>query len=313
MKPKALSIDLLRIDGDTQSRVAINEDVVDDYAEIICESSGEWPFPPLDVFHDGSEYYVADGFHRFLAANRAGRASLQCNVRRGTARDARIFGMTANDRHGLRMSRADKRACVEWLLDSGGKLSHSEIARCAGVTARTVRAIVADRKESKPNTHTDAQRKISGEQTNTDTDAQRKISAVEVSSGGNEPSWDEAATPTATESIVLDAIDRPVPERFRQAHADQSAIQTEARKLDSILRNLKGFAEKDGGKHLEVSALETSVKELKGRIFDACYWSECPKCEGGQSACAFCHSAGWIPKSKSGKLSAKDKEWLGCS
>jgi hypothetical protein len=144
MKTETLSIDLLRIDGDTQSRVAIDEDVVSDYSEVIQDAEG-WPFPPLDVFHDGTDYFVADGFHRKLGALRAKRASVPCNVHEGTARDARIFGMTANDRHGLRMTRADKRACVEWLLDNGGKMTQKEVAIKAGVTDRTVRQIVADR------------------------------------------------------------------------------------------------------------------------------------------------------------------------
>jgi hypothetical protein len=54
--------------------------------------------------------------------------------------------MTANDLHGLRMSRADKRSCVEWLLDNS-KMNQMETAAAAGVTTRSVRRIVADRKE----------------------------------------------------------------------------------------------------------------------------------------------------------------------
>jgi len=145
MKTENLSLDLLRIDGDTQSRLAINEDAVGDYCELIQDAGGQWPFPPLDVFFDGSEYFVADGFHRKLGAVRAKRSSVPCNVHEGTATDARIFGMTANDRNGLRMTRADKRACVCWFLDNGGKMKQQEIAEKAGVSARWVRQIVADR------------------------------------------------------------------------------------------------------------------------------------------------------------------------
>lgn len=144
--PKALSVDVIRIDAETQSRCRITEDVVEDYAEVIAEANGDWPLPPIDVFHDGSEYFAADGFHRLLAAQRAHRASIPCTVHKGTARDARIFGMTANDRHGLRMSREDKRACVEWLLDQPGRRSQTQVADMAGVSRRTVATIVADRK-----------------------------------------------------------------------------------------------------------------------------------------------------------------------
>lgn len=145
MKTTPLAIELLRIDGDTQSRVKINEDTVDEYSELITQNGKEWPFPPLDVFHDGTDYFVADGFHRLLAGLRAKRGSVPCNVHKGTAKDARIFGMTANDKHGMRMTPADKRAGVEWLLDTGGKMTQKAIAEAAGVGVRLVRMVVADR------------------------------------------------------------------------------------------------------------------------------------------------------------------------
>lgn len=142
---KALAIDLLRLDVETQSRIRINEVVVEDYAEIIS-GSDKWPFEPLDVFHDGNRYMVGDGFHRTLGAKKAGRASVPCRVHKGTSRDARIFAMTANDKHGLRMTREDKRACVEWLLDTFPTMTQREVAEKSGVTSRTVKSIVADRK-----------------------------------------------------------------------------------------------------------------------------------------------------------------------
>ena len=148
-KKQTLPIDLLRTDAGTQSRVSISDDTVEDYAEVLRNSTG-WPFPAVDVFHDGSEYYVADGFHRVLSAHRVKRASIPCCIHKGTVTDARIFAMTANDSHGLRMSREDKRACVEWLLDNHPRMRQREVAEKAGVSARTVQYIVADRKPKKP-------------------------------------------------------------------------------------------------------------------------------------------------------------------
>lgn len=145
MKTQALSVDLLQTDADTQNRSAINEDAAGDYADLITESDGKWPFPPLDVFHDDAEYFVSDGFHRLLGAKQAERGSVPCIVHKGTARDARIFGMTANDTHGLRLSRAERRENVEWLLDNGGKMTQKAVAEKAGVTTRTVKMIVANR------------------------------------------------------------------------------------------------------------------------------------------------------------------------
>lgn len=144
MKSKPLSVDLIVTDAETQNRFEIHNEAVEDYAERI-EAADDWPFPPLDVFHDGNNYYVADGFHRLLAAAKANRSSAPCRVHKGTSTDAKIFGMTANDNHGLRMSRAEKRGCVEWLLDNT-KLNQREVAEKAGVSRRMVAYIVAERK-----------------------------------------------------------------------------------------------------------------------------------------------------------------------
>lgn len=147
MKTEPLSFDLIKTDSGTQSRVSINQDTVEDYSEIIAAAKpGEWPFPPLDVFFDGTDHFMADGFHRLYGALEAGRASAPCVIHPGTAQDALIFGMTANDRNGLRRTRADKRANVEWFLNNGGKITQKEIAQKSGVSERLVRTIVAERK-----------------------------------------------------------------------------------------------------------------------------------------------------------------------
>jgi hypothetical protein len=150
-KTKSLSIDVLVLDADTQSRLSIHDETVLDYAELIevDTTAVEWPFPPVDVFHDGSRYMVADGFHRVLAAAKTKRASIPCIVHKGTATDALFFAMTANDNHGLRMTRADKRANVELLLDDYPKMTQKLIAETVGVCVRTVKSIVADRKPQK--------------------------------------------------------------------------------------------------------------------------------------------------------------------
>lgn len=148
-KVEILSIDLIRVDADTQVRLATSETTVEDYAELISSCGGEWPLGNLDVFHDGTDYFCSDGFHRLLAARRVGRASVPCHVHVGTAKDARIFGMTANDEHGLRMTREDKRACVEWLLDNYPELSHEDVCAKAGVSRSTVTRFLREKNSKK--------------------------------------------------------------------------------------------------------------------------------------------------------------------
>jgi hypothetical protein len=59
---------------------------------------------------------LGDGFHRVLAARKAGLSELAAEVRAGTQRDAMPFGICANNAHGLPRSNADKRYAVTLVL-----------------------------------------------------------------------------------------------------------------------------------------------------------------------------------------------------
>ena len=140
---KTLNLNSIIIDKGTQSRAAISEDTVTDYAEAM--QAGD-QFPPITVFHDGVDYYLADGFHRLHAAKRLHKASIQADVRTGTLRDAILYSLGANRDHGLRRTNADKRKCVQTLLEDfeWGELSVNEMARICGVSPQLVSAVKAE-------------------------------------------------------------------------------------------------------------------------------------------------------------------------
>lgn len=133
----ALAIDLIRTDGGTQMRAEINQETYFDYRD-------KWlagiEFDPIDVFHDGAEYWLADGFHRFYGAREAKRASIPAKVHKGTQRDAILFATGANAAHGLRRTNADKRKAVESLLNDEEWVSWSDhkIAEHAAVSQNFV-------------------------------------------------------------------------------------------------------------------------------------------------------------------------------
>lgn len=133
MSVKAISLDLIRTDGGTQMRVELNEETYMDYRD-------KWlagvEFDPVDLFHDGSVYWLADGFHRFYGAREAKRSSIPARVHQGTQRDAVLFSVGANSKHGLRRTNADKRMAVEVLLNDPEwvKWSDRKIAEQAGVS-----------------------------------------------------------------------------------------------------------------------------------------------------------------------------------
>lgn len=130
---KKLNLNAIRIDGGTQSRVEINMEVVGDYAEAI-KSGIE--FPAVVVFHDGADYWLADGFHRYHAHKQAGKASIGAEVHNGTQRDAVLHSLGANGTHGLRRTNADKRKAVAAMLADAewSQWSDRKIAEACGVS-----------------------------------------------------------------------------------------------------------------------------------------------------------------------------------
>lgn len=125
---KTLPIDVVRIDGGTQSRCRINEEKVYEYAESMAEGAA---FPPAVAFFDGREYWLADGFHRYHATLKNKKQSFVCRIINGTVRDAILYSFKANGLHGMPMSNEDKRRIVLEMLNDFEWMSWSdrEIAR----------------------------------------------------------------------------------------------------------------------------------------------------------------------------------------
>ncbi len=146
---KKLPLDQIRIDGGTQPRVAIGEQIVGEYAELY--GSGV-ELPPVTVFFDGATYWLADGFHRYHASRRADRDEILADVHQGTLRDAILYSVGANTAHGLRRTNADKRKAVLTLLkdEKWSEWTNCEIARQCGVDETMVRRMRDRHTSAKP-------------------------------------------------------------------------------------------------------------------------------------------------------------------
>lgn len=155
MSEQMLKREDIRTDGGTQSRAAINEATVADYAEAMEDAATV--FPPVVVYYDGRDYWLADGFHRLAAWERIGREEVPADVRQGDRRRAILHSCAANAAHGLRRSNADKRRAVTTLLEDEewSQWSNREIARRCGVGEALVRSLRSERSEDNaPRTYT---------------------------------------------------------------------------------------------------------------------------------------------------------------
>ena len=129
---QSVAIAKIRMDGGTQPRAQLFEEVVTEYAEDMQQGA---IFPPVIVYYDGKEYWLADGFHRVRAREAIGSKEVTADVRLGTQRDAVLYAVGANAAHGLRRTNADKHRAVKRLLRDKEwmKWSNREIARRCGV------------------------------------------------------------------------------------------------------------------------------------------------------------------------------------
>ena len=133
-----IELSKIRIDGNTQSRVKLNDEWVGELTEKLLE--GKVQLPPVKVYFDGKHYWLGDGFHRYHANKKAGIKLVECDSTNGTKRDAKIYSWKANHDHGLPRTNEDRRAIVmEALKDiEYCEKSDREIAEACEVSPMTV-------------------------------------------------------------------------------------------------------------------------------------------------------------------------------
>lgn len=133
----------IRVNGGTQSRAGINRETVSEYAEAM---QGGAIFPPLIVFNDGADYWLADGFHRYHAYASINAHDVPVDIRQGSQRDAILFSVGANASHGLRRTNDDKRRAVMVLLNDPewSAWPQTKIAAACGVSREYVSRLSRD-------------------------------------------------------------------------------------------------------------------------------------------------------------------------
>lgn len=127
-------------------RAEINPETAQEYADAI---KGKAVLPPPDVFQgNGSKHFlVADGRHRLQGIRLLGRKACECELHSGGYKEALKFAITANVKHGLRRTNADKRATVEAAVESWPELSTQELAAMCCVSVGFVNSV---RREDMP-------------------------------------------------------------------------------------------------------------------------------------------------------------------
>ncbi len=215
----------IRRDDSAQPRAMLNTDHIKDLADAL-EDGGD--LTPVDVFHDGHSYWLADGFHRYSAYHRAKREEIPVNVHEGDLRDAVLYSITVNAKHtALKLTREEKRAGVSRLLadEEWGQWSDREIGRRAGVSAPTVGAIRKELPICKV-------LQIEGDELSAENpQIERKVKRgdSEYTMQTPAPKADSPAAPTPSATASADLSDylapRPTPGYNPARHADNSKLE----------------------------------------------------------------------------------------
>lgn len=135
-QPTELSLDVINIQGGTQARVRTTDEAIESYADEMNQGA---VFPPIVVYFDGATHWLADGFHRYLAAKRIGRPAILAEVNAGGRSDALRHALGANATNGVYRTNEDKRNAVDIALEEWPDLANPVLAEICRVSAELVR------------------------------------------------------------------------------------------------------------------------------------------------------------------------------
>jgi uncharacterized ParB-like nuclease family protein len=136
MQTKEIALEHINIYGGTQTRVQTTDEAIESYAEAMVAGT---VFPPIDVYFDGATYWLADGFHRFLATKQNKQSTILASVQPGGRSEALRHALGANATNGVYRTNADKRNAAEIALEEWPDQANPVLAEICRVSVDLVR------------------------------------------------------------------------------------------------------------------------------------------------------------------------------
>jgi hypothetical protein len=132
-----LKIKELALDPEVNPRFAVDQAVVEEYAETPASE-----FPPVRVYElPEGQLLLSDGFHRVGAARLRGEDEILADVRRGSYEEAVEHAFTANVRHGKQLTREEKTAAVLRLREMHPEWPQAQVAAALDLRPDRVKEI----------------------------------------------------------------------------------------------------------------------------------------------------------------------------
>lgn len=202
-----MKLSQLTLDPGLQMRTELNQDVVDEYAQAMLNGD---KFPPIIVFNDGDNNYVAEGFTRCAAAAQAGIEIIDADVHMGTYEDAFDYAFTkANHDNGQRYKNVDKVSAFKkaFTRDRYIKKSDRELGRLYQVSNGFVSKV----------------RKAAGMQPDV-IEVKRGNQTFEMKNPKKEASNDPVPAPTPEKDYIFDELSSAVQELAEENKALEARV-----------------------------------------------------------------------------------------
>ena len=310
-----MKIKIADLDLSLQTRAGTDADTIKTYAEAMADGA---QFPDVTVFTDGTKYWLADGFHRVMAAKVNGKAAISADVRKGTEDDAVVFGGTANNKQGKRPTRADVQHFLEMVWERreaifGGTPTGGNLAEKCGVSRRTGETFVREKLAEMPKApirptaqvaQLPTRPKRSGDGVPTAQVAQLTAPIrPEKLVGKNGKMYAVNPAPKRPEKPVSKAPTRPVRQIPRDRYGVEIPVNIgeafEASPLPDILSCIskarvalrKGIEEKDPAFAAVRQDALVNLNNAYNFVNAAEVWCVCRMCQG--NGCKACHERGW--------------------
>jgi hypothetical protein len=297
-------VEHIEYDSENQARERLDQETVAEYAQAMEDGAD---LPPIVCYHDGSTYWLADGFHRYHAARKRGEKLLDAQVIKGSRDDARWHAAGANTAHGLKRSPADKRRAVRLALELRPSMSDRAIAQHCGVHHETV-ADVRRGASGGENRHLPAQPRVGLD--GKTYPARRPEPRAQATESPVEPSdpWEDsegedepAAAPVKAAAAPakparVDGKGRVIPDNIAEAFLDQRADVNEwLADFRAISERLLGQRTKSGYASLAWPEIEAALLRVANAVrAEALPYAVCPYCSG--DGCDACKGNGWLPR-----------------
>jgi ParB-like chromosome segregation protein Spo0J len=132
---KEIALAEIVADPSIQIRRSNHEPTIQRYEEAFDK------LPPVDVFETPDGFLLADGFHRFAAAERLGNTTIKANVHKGSRQEALEFAVIGNTKNADPLTPEERDDGIRRLKQLHPDWSTRQIADVMSVSHETVRNV----------------------------------------------------------------------------------------------------------------------------------------------------------------------------